>query len=237
MAAKFGFLLLVLVATISLKIVKRCYRESGELPPGLRFTRYLSVKMGMWIFLTMLFSQGCGWVGVYGVLRGKVVDSETGQPIPGANVVVLHGQTCMNPGGPNTYYYDPEETLTDEDGKFFFGPRLPFHAFLLPCKWEMVELWAIKPEYHIWPVDYVRTAFDTEHGSYPGYRWYTPYDNTLMLMSKIREDEYTKYDWAGLSPMYHHLDHGPVNASAAYAAEEKRVRAVKKRLDSTRSEK
>jgi hypothetical protein len=57
--------------------------------------------------------------------HGRVIDSETKEPIAGAVVVVLYYKRStfsLNPGGPSSFVTKAKETLTDKQGEFFF-PR------------------------------------------------------------------------------------------------------------------
>ncbi|MBP7764332.1 MAG: carboxypeptidase regulatory-like domain-containing protein, partial [Syntrophaceae bacterium] len=55
--------------------------------------------------------------------HGRVIDSETKEPIAGAVVVVLYYKRStfsLNPGGPSSFVTEAKETLTDKNGEFFF---------------------------------------------------------------------------------------------------------------------
>ncbi len=55
--------------------------------------------------------------------HGRVIDSETKEPIAGAVVVVLYYKRStfsLNPGGPSSFVTRAKETLTDNQGEFFF---------------------------------------------------------------------------------------------------------------------
>jgi len=55
--------------------------------------------------------------------HGRVIDSETKEPIAGAVVVVLYYKRStfsLNPGGPSSFVTKAKETLTDKQGEFFF---------------------------------------------------------------------------------------------------------------------
>ena len=57
--------------------------------------------------------------------HGRVIDSETKSPIAGAVVVVLYYKRStfsLNPGGPSSFVTKAKETLTDNQGEFFFPP-------------------------------------------------------------------------------------------------------------------
>jgi hypothetical protein len=56
---------------------------------------------------------------------GRVIDSETKEPIAGAVVVILYYKRStfsLNPGGPSSFVTKAKETLTDNQGEFFFPP-------------------------------------------------------------------------------------------------------------------
>ncbi|MDD4241472.1 MAG: hypothetical protein PHG54_08575, partial [Smithellaceae bacterium] len=55
--------------------------------------------------------------------HGRVIDSETKEPIAGVVVVVLYYKRStfsLNPGGPSSFVTKANETLTDKQGEFFF---------------------------------------------------------------------------------------------------------------------
>lgn len=53
--------------------------------------------------------------------RGRVIDSETKQPMEGVVVVVLYNKwEFSGPGGGNTFPMDAREMLTDKNGDFYF---------------------------------------------------------------------------------------------------------------------
>ena len=55
--------------------------------------------------------------------HGRVIDSETKEPIAGVVVVVLYYKRStfsLNPGGPSSFVTKAKETLTDKNGEFFF---------------------------------------------------------------------------------------------------------------------
>lgn len=72
-----------------------------------------------------------GWAAEkWGPFRGQIVDAETGQPIPGAAVLVVWWESVPNPVQMSRRFYDARETVTDATGKFEV-PRLspPFFSF------------------------------------------------------------------------------------------------------------
>jgi len=86
----------------------------------------------------------------YGPYRGKVVDTETEEPIEGAVVYMVFNTQSPNPGGVTSHYAGAAETLTDANGEFELTYRaFVFHPF---CLWEYLPLQQIfKPEYGMFP--------------------------------------------------------------------------------------
>ena len=72
------------------------------------------------IALTVLSLQtGCMYAFRYdGTYRGRVVDSNTREPIAGAVVLGTWSVLHPNPGGGYHTYHDARETVTDRNGEF-----------------------------------------------------------------------------------------------------------------------
>ena len=68
---------------------------------------------------TFVISAGCGHI-LYadGPYYGKVIDSETKQPIEGAAVVAVWRKQSPSVGHYTVTYYDAQETVTDQAGNF-----------------------------------------------------------------------------------------------------------------------
>ena len=78
---------------------------------ALAFVFLISVPANAW----MIYSKP--------EFHGRVIDSETKEPIAGAVVVVLYYKRStfsLNPGGPSSFVTKAKETLTDKNGEFFF---------------------------------------------------------------------------------------------------------------------
>lgn len=58
-----------------------------------------------------------------GIYRGRVVDAETGQPLPGAAVVAVWMRDVVRPVHSTTYFYAACEALTDDRGAFAIDAR------------------------------------------------------------------------------------------------------------------
>jgi hypothetical protein len=63
-------------------------------------------------------SAGCAITHTYGPYYGKVVDTETKEPIEGATVLAVFYTEEYGPAGAITRYADATETVTDKNGEF-----------------------------------------------------------------------------------------------------------------------
>lgn len=92
-----------------------------------------------------------------GPFTAQIVDAETGAPLAGVVVVAMYRKNT--PGGihPETTFYDLDETLTDEEGRFF----LP--AKSLPISTPRSHV--VGPEFIIFKAGYKGWRFrGVEHG-------------------------------------------------------------------------
>ena len=77
------------------------------------------------IFLVLLsmfgftLAAGCLQLAGYeGDYKGRVVDAETGQPIPGVVVLGVWYSKTPTPAGSTSHFHDAKETVTDGKGEF-----------------------------------------------------------------------------------------------------------------------
>ena len=69
----------------------------------------------------------------WGPFSGRVVDAETGQPIPGAIFVVIWMRSIPTPAHAAEQFNDARVAVTDADGRFAIPPRdPPWLSFLIP---------------------------------------------------------------------------------------------------------
>lgn len=75
-------------------------------------------------FLLIIFpvSAGCAITQKYGPYYGKVIDSDTKEPIEGAAVLVVSYTEEYGPAGAITRFADAIETVTDKNGEFKIPP-------------------------------------------------------------------------------------------------------------------
>jgi len=87
-----------------------------------------------WVVLLLLLLLGLGGPAAaeekWGPFRGKIVDAETGQPIPGAVVLMIWYKLVYAVVQTNMEFYDAREAVSGPDGTFEI-PRLspPFFSF------------------------------------------------------------------------------------------------------------
>lgn len=80
--------------------------------------------------LVLALLWGSGWpttstaLEKWGPFRGRVVDAETGQGLPGAVILAIWLEKVYTPIETHTRFYDAKEVLTSLDGHFEV-PRLP----------------------------------------------------------------------------------------------------------------
>jgi hypothetical protein len=77
------------------------------------------VGRSAWLLLVLLASAGCRMgPAQWGPFRGRIVDAETGAPIPGAHFMVMWERDHPNPVHWTQSFYDAQEAVTDADGRF-----------------------------------------------------------------------------------------------------------------------
>lgn len=65
-----------------------------------------------------------------GPWKGKIIDIETKEPLEGAVVLAVWERVYRTPAGPNSYFYDAKEVVTDKEGRFEIQAYTPIN--LLP---------------------------------------------------------------------------------------------------------
>jgi len=106
------------------------------------------------IFITIIVfftvSAFAGWLIFHKpAFRGKVIDTETKEPIEGAVVVVVYEKHVYGPAGGYTSVIKVKETLTDKKGEFFFPSYTTgIHPF---SREDYVKFIIYKPGYGNFP--------------------------------------------------------------------------------------
>src|SRR4030042_336425 len=96
------------------------------------------------IFLLIIFpvSAGCTITHKYGPHYGKVIDSETKEPIEGVAVLVVFYTEEYGPAGAITRYADALETVTDKSGEF----KIPVYRVTV---FRPLQGWDLYPQFRI----------------------------------------------------------------------------------------
>ena len=108
--------------TRSLSLLWKLYNQKVSNNEGAKDMKHLMifliVIMLIISFTTLAFA---GWLIFHKpAFRGKVIDTETKEPIEGAVVVVVYEKHVYGPSGGYTSVIKVKETLTDRKGEFFF---------------------------------------------------------------------------------------------------------------------
>ncbi len=110
-----------------------------------------------------------------GPYRGRVIDTDTKQPIEGAAVLAVWYSVTPTIGDKVDTYLDAEETLTDKDGRFVIGKHAPI---------SFRPGWVRGPDI---------TIFYPGYGSYPRYHAApkVPLGGTVELREMMAKKELT----------------------------------------------
>ena len=84
-------------------------------------SRILTIALSVAFFV---ISAGCVQVvGYEGDYKGRVIDSDTGQPIPGVVVLGVWYTSIPTPAGSTSHFHDARETVTNEKGEFMISGK------------------------------------------------------------------------------------------------------------------
>ena len=86
-----------------------------------------------------------------GPWKGKVIDTETKEPIEGAVVLAVWDRNYRTPTGGSSYFYEAKEVLTDKDGKFEIPSYTPINLLPIISYIEGPFLTIFKPGYGSFP--------------------------------------------------------------------------------------
>ncbi len=126
----------------------------------------------------LLISPACGLYPAFagGPYKGKVIDSETKQPIEGAAVLAVWNRKVPVIADTVDVFLDAEEVLTDGDGRFVVGKHTP--KSLKPGRVEGPYLTIYYPGYGFYPRYHVSPPIPTFGG-------------TKELLKRMEEEEVT----------------------------------------------
>ena len=83
------------------------------------------IVRGMTLLLLVTVIAGCA-----GPWKGKIIDVDTKEPLEGAVVLAVWERVYRTPAGPNSYFYEAKETVTNKAGEFEIPSYTPIN--LLP---------------------------------------------------------------------------------------------------------
>ncbi len=107
------------------------------------------------VMIVLMTATGCAGF-IRGPFSGKVIDSETKEPIEGAVVLVKWNKSVVtgSPGGPTSFIEEIKETLTDKKGEFYIEEYKGFTINPL-AKIKDPEFLIYKPGYCAFPKTFV----------------------------------------------------------------------------------
>jgi hypothetical protein len=82
-----------------------------------------------------------------GPWKGRIVDIETKEPIEGAVVVAVWERVYGTPAGPNSYFYEAKEVVTDKEGRFEIPAYRPINLLPLISSMRGPAFTIFKPGY------------------------------------------------------------------------------------------
>lgn len=128
----------------------------------------------VWTLLMCAPTAGCRFgAEQWGPFRGRMVDAETGAPIPGAHFMVSWERDYPNPVHWTQRFYDAQEAVTDADGRFEILRRRRFLTLLVS-----------EPRFGAFAPGYVAESEDTVS---PGGQLYV--DETILKMRLLKNLE------------------------------------------------
>jgi len=115
--------------------------------------------------------------------EGKVIDTDTKEPIEGAAVLAVYYGSTMTVAGSNTYAAYAQETLTDVNGEF----KIPAKSFQSEKVYGRPRghLVIFKPKYGVFPNHKKSRGVDLDKGWWPTPKKYIVYELPKL---KTREE-------------------------------------------------
>jgi hypothetical protein len=124
--------------------------------------------------------------------EGKVIDSETKEPIEGAAVLAVYYRTVHTIAGSNSYAFDGQEARTDANGEFNIVEQSGWFGEI--SGWARAQLVIFKPGYGVFPTHQKSKAIGTNK-TWPEPKKYFVYE--IAKLRTVRERE-TNLHFLGL---------------------------------------
>ncbi len=109
----------------------------------------LIIIAGVWA--STAFASSASFYYSDGPWMGKVIDTETKEPIEGAVVLAVWYKVYASPTGRHHYFFDAIEVLTDNDGQFFIPKFSAVNLFPIIGSIEGPDFTIFKPGYTSFP--------------------------------------------------------------------------------------
>ena len=131
-------------------------KNSGKRPEFIQFKIMKALFAAAVVFLILLLQTEGGIFSPFpyrslAPFSGKVIDSDSEEPLSDAAVVAVYYATWYTPFGANSREIDCQETLTDKNGEFKI-PRTR-RWFALHRGYPYAEIMIFKPGYGFFPYD------------------------------------------------------------------------------------
>lgn len=98
-------------------------------------------------FTIFILFFNCEFAFASGPWKGKIIDTETKEPLEGAVVVAFWRRVWRTPAGGNSYIYEVKEVVTDKEGRFEIPSYTPINLLLLVSYMKGPEFVIFKPGY------------------------------------------------------------------------------------------
>ena len=116
--------------------------------------------------------------------EGKVIDSDTKEPIKAAAVLAIYYRTVYTIAGSNSYPFDAQEARTNANGEFKIAEKSGWFGEI--SGWALAKLVIFKPGYGIFPSHHKSKAIDTSK-TWPEPNKYTVYEMAQLKTVKERK--------------------------------------------------
>ena len=164
----------------------------------MRYKFFTALITALILMGTVSGSYAGGWLIYHKpAYMGKVIDSETKQPIEGAVVVAVYHKESMGIVESYSFVVKVKETLTDKKGSFYFPP---YTTIISPLSWEdRVTFIIYKPGYSSFPKHYEFMIYPVKKVNVlKSVKWKTPQHRSVESIEQGIVEEgiiFWKTDW------------------------------------------
>mgnify|MGYP001572713528 CR=1 FL=1 len=109
--------------------------------------KVLIVVLSLSLFAIPAFASGTYEKPTSGPWKGKIIDIETKESIEGAVVLAVWERVYRTPAGPNSYFYNAKEVLTDKEGRYEIPSYRPINLLPIISFMRGPRFFIFKPGY------------------------------------------------------------------------------------------